>query len=219
MGATIVDEVPFLDIPTPEPDERTRVFLDGPWDGYTEYDLVFENDSMYAVNYPLQAFSSTSFSVDKGYLYTDQEQHSNARPVERINDTLYIYTLVRNDPGYFKEAYVKTTFNDSILSVMKRYGVNYPELAGTWILEREYDYDHGNYYKLDFPHTLPDSIEMSRAQLIESLGQEKVYRLKTDGNNRDYSFSYQAPHLYFLPGKWYKGEDPRIHFRMKPRGD
>ena len=37
---------------------------------------------------------------------------------------------------YLKEGYIKTSFNDSILNIIKRDGANYPELAGTWLLVR-----------------------------------------------------------------------------------
>lgn len=213
VDAVIVDKVSFLDIPTPVPDENTKVYLDSPWDAYQAFDLVFEDDSMYAVDYPVEAFDRYSFTVDSVYLHTNLEGTKISRPIELVNDTLYIYTPMQSDPGYFKESFIRTSFNDSVLSVMKEYGVNYPALSGTWILEREYDYDHGNHYELKFPYDLPDSIEISRDQMMKFLDQDKTYMIITDGKPREYTVNYKSWYLHFSPGDWYNGEDPWIHFR------
>lgn len=208
----IVDKVPFLNLQAPEPDPKKMVFEDSPWDSYTKYDLVFEDDSMYQVNYPIQAYTPVHYFLDSGYLHVGTKDDIYAYPAELVNDTLVFYRPLRSEPGYFKEKYLRTNFNDSILNVMKRYGINYPELAGTWLLVREEDYDYGTHYELKFPHSIPDSIEFSREQMISALKDEKTYMMLTDGVKRDYSFFYSKYHIYFKPGKWYKEEEPLIYF-------
>jgi hypothetical protein len=99
---------------------------------------------------------------------------------------------------------------------MKKYGINYPELVGIWMLVREEDYDYGTHYELRFPHSIPDSIEFTREQMIDALAYEKIFMMSTDGIKRDYSFWYHESCIYFKPGKWYKEEnDPMIHFYKK----
>lgn len=212
----IVAEVPFLNLHAPEPDPMKMLGEGTPWDSYVKHDLVFENDSMYMVNYPIQAYTPIHYFLDTGYLHVGPKEDIYAYPAELVNDTLFFYIPLSSEPGYFKETYVRTNFDDSILNVMKKYGINYPELVGTWMLVREDDYDYGTYYELKFPHIIPDSIEFSREQMIAALEQENIYMMSTDGVKRDYSFLYRAPNIYFTPGKWYKeGDPPMIYFDRK----
>jgi len=213
IDTKIVDEVPFLTLRAPDP--MKMVSEDSPWDHYTKYDLVFENDSMYKVHYPIQAFETAPFFLDSGYLHVAMKNNFNTYPVRLLNDSLQFYTPVSTEPGYFKETYIRNNFNDSVLDVMKKYGVNYPELAGKWMLVREEDFDYGTHYELQFPHSIPDSIEFTREMMIDALEHEKILMMSTDGIKRDYSFSYREPYIYLIPGKWYKGEDPRIYFYKK----
>lgn len=188
---------------------------DSPWDYYKKYDLVFENDSIYKVNYPIQAQPPVHYFLDTGYLHLRLNDEIKVHPVELVHDTLILYTPTRGY-GFFKETYVQTNFNDSILNVMKEYGINYPELVGTWMLVREEDYDYGTHYELRFPHSIPDSIEFTREKMIDALEHEKIFIMSTDGIKRDYSFWYSESCIYFKPGKWYKeGDDPWIHFYKK----
>ncbi len=209
----IVKEVPFLNLQAPEPDANAPS-LDSPWDSYTEFDLVFENDAFYRVHYPIEAKAPVHYLLDGGYVHVRLNGEFEAYPVERVQDTLIVYTPIPGE-GFFKERYLPTQFNDSILSVMKKYGVNYPELAGTWMLVREEDYDHGTHFVLRFPHTLPDSIELTRKQMIAALDQKKTFMMRTDGGKREYSFRYRNSRMYFTPGKWYKGEEYPIYFYQK----
>lgn len=215
VDTKMVDDVPFLNIPPPEEEPLRMVSEDSPWDHYTGFDLVFENDSMYKMHYPIEALASVRFFLDTGYLHISTGKKLTAYPAQLVNDTLLLYTPVSSDPGYFKETFVRTHFNDSILDVMKTYGVNYPELAGTWMLVREKDYDYGTHYELEFPHKLPDSMVFSRKQMINALKQSKTVLIRTDGVKREYTFWYQDAYIYVKPGNWYTGEDYMIHFEKR----
>ena len=208
----IVDEVPFLNLKAPEPDPMTMVHEDSPWDSYVEYDLVFENDTMYKIEYPIESSRPTPYFLDSGYIHLGPKDSIYTYPLEIVNDTLYFYRRLWNDPGYFKETYVRTNFNDSVLNVMKKYRINYPALAGTWYLVRAMDYDYGTYYELQFPHDLPDSVEFTREQMITALDGEKIQMIKTDGKIKEYTFHYYDYHIHVKPGLWCEEEDPWIFF-------
>ena len=208
----IVEEIPFLGIEKPEPDPMAMAHEDSPWDHYTEYDLVFKNDTMYSMYYPVQSFRPQPYFLDSGYLHIGNRDSLGLLPLEFIRDTMYMYTPVRTDPGFFKETYVRTMYNDSILDVLKNYRINYPALAGTWYLVRELDYDYGTHYELQFPHELPDSIEFSREEMIEALDGEKVKMISTDGIKREYTFSYYYGDIHVHPGEWCEEDDPWIFF-------
>lgn len=120
---------------------------------------------------------------------------------------------------YIKEAYVKTSFNDSIVSILKKQGVNYPALSGTWILVRIAGVGDGSEYELNFPFEIPDSLVISREDLIQVTNSKMVYWMSTSGKKRDYFLSYEWEHLHLTPGKWYHGDDPWIHFTRKKMDD
>jgi len=208
----IVDEVEFLNLPKREMHNEIRVAEDSPWDSYKKFDLVFDKDSMYRLQYPIQNYASARFFIDSTYLHYSTNEESGKCPARLLNDTLFLYRSLPYDEGYFKEAFVRTSFNDSVLQVMKTYGINYPELAGTWKLVREEDFDYGTHYELNFPFTLPDSIEFSRKQMIAALEGEKTFLMRTNGKLQSYTFWYYNSCLYVKPGDWYDGDDPMIHF-------
>lgn len=212
----IVDEVPFLNLQAPEPDLSKMVYESSPWDFYTEYDLVFESDSMYKVNYPIETFPPTYYFLDTGYIHVGPKDDICAYPAELVNDTLLFYNPLTSEPGYFKEYYVRTNFNDSVFNILKKHRINYPALTGNWMLVSEEDYNYGTHYELNFPHTIPDSIKFSRKQMIAALEDDKVYMMSTDGIQRDYSFFYRSPQLCLKPREWYKESgDTLIYFERK----
>jgi hypothetical protein len=207
----IVEDIPFLDIVF-DPNEPQIAMEQGPFELYRGGDLIFEGDSVYRMNYPLEILTRSGFTLDSGYMHTESEDRFNAYPIELVNDTLFVYVKGSYGPEYMKEAYVRTDFDDSIVSVLKKYTVNYPELAGTWILMRDYWYDYGTHYWLEFPHAIPDTIKISREQFLAAQDNGNSYYMSTDRKKRAYTFYYDYPFLHLTPGEWYKGDDPWIHF-------
>jgi hypothetical protein len=152
------------------------------------------------------------YFLDTGYLHLKSKDEIKSYPIEFYNDTLILY-VPKPGYGFFKETYLQTNFNDSTLNVMKKYGVNYPELAGNWMLVREEDFDYGTHYELEFPYSIPDSIEFTREQMISALEGDRIFKMLTNGTKREYTFFYRAPYIYIEPGSWYKEEDsPLIYF-------
>ncbi|MFT5250549.1 MAG: hypothetical protein ACI93P_002291 [bacterium] len=205
-----VSDIPFAKI-YHDPDLIEPIVEGGPFEYHLFGDLVFENDTMYKVNFPIEIPFATQFSIDTGFINLSNG-YNGSLPVQMVNDTLYTYTSGNLGSVYLKEGYVKTKFNDSIIELLKKHRVNYPELAGFWYLMRDYTYDYGTSYWLEYPHNIPDSIEVSRDFFINSQEGDKTIRMKTDGKNREYTYSYRSQYLHLTPGDWYQGEDPWIHF-------
>lgn len=211
---TIVKDIPFLDN-NGKLDERLGDIEEGPFEYYRSGSLIFDRDTMYRIDYPMEVIVQSAYSIDSGYIHWSEAYKTHAYPTELVDDTLFIYVPGTYGEEYLKEAYVKTTFNDSLINLLKRHGANYPELAGTWVLKRDYYYDYGTHYRLQFPYDLPDSIEISKEQFAKAQKRNNSYLIKTDGKKRAYFFEYRWPYLHFIPGKWYKGEDPLIHYERK----
>lgn len=212
ISADKVKNTPFLNqYPKPHifPDESPL-----PEPPYDAPDLIFEQDSIYELNYPESLSNRNTFSSDSGYLVLNSPAHRDPCPFEFINDTLYIYKPYHGSE-YIKEVYVKTTFDEPIVALLKREGVNYPELAGTWFLIRQASVGDGTEYLLDFPYKIPNSIKITRQDFVAALEKNRVYFMTTNGQKRDYTFSYKWGYLVLTPGSWYKGKDPWIHFSRK----
>jgi hypothetical protein len=184
----------------------------GPFDGYRGGDLVFEKDTMYRIDYPMELLERSHYTIDDGFIRVDGESYSNFYMAETVGDTLFIYVTGTDGVEYLKESYVRTNLKDSIIDLLKTHTVNYPELAGKWILMREYIYDYGTDYQLIFPYKIPDSLKISREQFVKGQDQSNLFWMSTDGKKRDYYFWYDYPYLHLTPGDWYTGEDPWIHF-------
>ncbi len=217
VGTTTVKNIPFVDIYY-NPNAPEMAMEAGPFEYYRSSDLVFDNDSMYSIDYPMELLSRSGYAVDTGYIHSTGKNSHGFCPVKLVNDTLFVYVAGAYGSEYLKEAYIKTTFNDSIIDFLKQHRVNYPELAGWWTLQRDYWFDYGTHYWLEFPYEVPDSIEISREQFINALEKGKTYTILTGGQQRDYTFWYRWPYLHFTPGKWYEGEDPWMHFERKETG-
>lgn len=173
--------------------------------------LEFTKDSIYKIDYPMMLKMSGTFSIDTNYLTYFRGESMIQMPIHQKGDTLRLYQF--GDEGYNLEAtYVKTTFNDSIVGFLKKYQTNYPELAGTWYLKRDYYYDYGTHYWLEFDHTIPDSITLTREDMLVAIDNGNQIEMLTDGRLRTYEMGFARNYLYLYPGDWNKGEDPMMHF-------
>jgi len=208
VSAEKVEDSPFLShYPNPHTPAREVGPAEPPYIGP---DLIFEKDTVYEVYGQMEFMYGSHFSIDSGYLHFGREWLGNTHPVEFKNDTLFIYKPYY-DKIYVKEGYLKTTRNDSVINEIRKHGANYPAMAGTWYLVREFSSEDGSEgYTLDFPHIIPDTIEISRAEFIGGLEQNKRYMLSTDGDKQEYFFSYSWGDLLLTPGDWYQGEDTRL---------
>jgi hypothetical protein len=200
---------PFLKI---YPNPNTPAYEVGPPEPpYIGPDFIFEGDSAYQLEYPIYMCDKDAYSIDSGYLHFNHKWAAELFPIEWRDDTLFIYKPFYDDE-YIKEAYIRTSFDDSIIHILKNNPANYPELPNTWYLVRSSSGGDGSFYELDFPHKLPDSILISRQQFIAAIHNNNNFQVLTDGKLRNYTFVFSYGSLHFTAGKWYKGKDPWIHF-------
>lgn len=202
----VVDYIHFLNL-KPEPSNMPEG--EGlAYEYFVSSDLVFFNDSFSKIDYPSELLFSGNFTIDSSYI---RFNNGLPLPVEIIGDTLFLY--INNEPDAFlKEIYLRTNFDNSILSILKRDTINYLSLEGSWELLRDYNFDYGYEYTLNFPHQIPDSIYLSKSEILDALNSDKSIEMLTDGKQRKYTIKYYKRELYLIPGKWYVGEDPKIHF-------
>ena len=174
-------------------------------------DMVIGKDSICHLNYPLELDGSSFYTV-----YSDSLQIGNNKNVfinlNAEKDTLDISYL--DFYGlYVTETYFKAAFDDSILDILEMYKTNFPVLAGEWKLMREYDYDYGTSYILDFPFDLPDTILVKKEDFTPLFYEDRNYNLSTNGKKRKYFLEYDGSFLRFTPGSWFDGDNPYIHYR------
>ncbi len=212
VRTNIVDTVPFIDYYI-DKDKVWPISEGLPFEFVNVPDLVFNKDSVFRIDYPMELFDAGDFSLDTHYLRYTSKYGTNLMPISVEGDTMNLY--LESEGVFLKETYLKTNFNDSIVSILTRDTLNYPLLEGTWILKRDYWYDYGTHYWLEFPYTIPDSIELTREEILETLHHDKSIKMKTNGKNRKYFLGYYNSYLQLKPGNWYKGDDPHIHFERR----
>ena len=175
-------------------------------------DIIIEGDSMYRTEYPLELFDRGKFDIGSCYIKT-YENIGISRYVLK-DDTLILY---RYDEGNFvKEYFKKTDYSDSTMSILKKDTINYALLAGTWFLQRSYNYGNdGSEYWLDYPHTIPDTIHLPREHILKTMHNGRQVTYLTDGVKRSYTYSYVGNWLNLKPGDWFKGDDVVLEFELK----
>lgn len=176
--------------------------IDGSYLSRSMKDLVITDDSIAWMNYPLQMQALRFYRIESDQLKIENDTSQKSIELNSDQDTLRISYMDRY--GLFlEETYKKTTFNDSILNILVRYKINLPELAGTWELIRKDSYEYGQKYELDFPHTIPDMLVLTKEDLVSTLFLDRSCQNLTDGKKRKYFMNYKDGELLLTPDKWY----------------
>lgn len=202
---------------------RNEVIIDAPeWDiapeimtewtyMYIPYraDIIIEGDSLYRVDYPIELDYRMKYDIGSCYLKTGGNIGISRYVLNY--DTLIFYRYDENN--LVKELFKKIDYCDSTMSILKEDTINYSLLAGTWFLQRSYNYGNdGSEYWLDYPHTIPDSFNLSRKHILKTMHTGRQVTFLTDGINRSYTYDYVGNWLNLIPGDWYKGEDVVLEF-------
>jgi len=174
-------------------------------------DLVFSEDSIFGMNYPLEFLQRISYSIEGDLLQIGNEPIKKSISLSASQDTLF-FSYLDHFGLYIEETYVKTSFDESVLNMLKLYKTNFPLLAGTWKLVREEDSGDGGYYELDFPYEIPDTIVMTKEELESTLYTDRSYNMLTGEKKQKYFLNYSNSKLWLTPGDWYKDSNPSIRF-------
>lgn len=202
---------------------RNEIIIDDPeWDKeeymiqewtyfYNPYraDIIIEGDSLYRTEYPMELHSRGTFDIGSCFLKT----YGNIGISRYVlkDDTLILYR--EDERNFVKEYFKKTDYSDSTMSILKQDTINYGLLDGTWYLQRSYNYgDDGSEYFLNYPHTVPDSFNLSREHILKSMHTGKQVKFLTDGVMRTYTYDYVGYWLNLTPGDWYTGEEVVLEF-------
>lgn len=172
-------------------------------------DIVIEQDSLYRVDYPMELDSRMKYDINSGFIKTGGNIGLSRYKLK--DDTLIFYRT--DEDNFVKEYYKKVEFSDSIMSILKNDTINYPLLEGDWYLLRDYNINNdGTLYTLNFPHTIPDEIKMSKRHILKTMHDGRKITFLTDGINRTYTYNYVNYWLTLTPGDWYKGDDVDLEF-------
>jgi hypothetical protein len=166
-------------------------------------DLVFNGDSIFGMNYPLQMGAVSFYTIESDLLEIKNDNSQKFIVLSANKDTLRISYL--DHFGLFLvETYQRTTFDDNILNILKLYKINLPELAGIWTLIKEDSDEYGQEYKLDFPYKISDKLVLTKEELKSTLYVDRSCQMLTDGKKRKYFISYNDDELILTPDdKWY----------------
>ncbi|MFL5765214.1 MAG: hypothetical protein ACJ77K_14825 [Bacteroidia bacterium] len=169
-------------------------------------DLIFNGDSIFWMNYPLQMGPTDSYTIESDLLKVKNDNSLKSIMLNATRDTLRISYL--DQFGLFlEETYHKTKFDDRIVNILKRYKLNLPELAGTWKLIREDSDEYGQEYQLNFPYTVADKLVLTKEELQSTLYTDRSCQMLTDGKERKYFINYRESELILTPDKWYDPDE------------
>jgi hypothetical protein len=210
-SANIVNYIPSLDL-RPLIDPLAAIREAYPYEYATNTDLVFTADSIFRIDYPMEFIGSAGYSIDTAYLNFGNKSW----PIYLNADTLLLYRT-GDQNCYLEQVYYRADFDDSTVAVIKKDKINFGALAGTWFLVRAYNFDYGCEYILDFPHVLPNSIVLTREEILATSAQQnRSVEMLTDGIKRKYTLSYYRGKLLLTPESWYEGQDQNLQFSRHP---
>lgn len=191
-------------------------------DGYglTPTYLEFCEDTLYNYRFPKRLESKHSIDLSDNVLEFKTEYgygiwFLSAGPIEvsKKQDTLYIAHLEESGL-YVKEVYVSDQFDDSLVRILKNYGENLGEAAGSYSLSEYFvsSGEDGSYFEHfhSFPHDIPENLDFSRDTLLEIMKNSYKVQILTDGQFKPYKLSWNSwseNEIWLTAGDWFIGAD------------
>lgn len=194
--------------------------LDCTGDGFTTISLEFSEDTLYNYTFPKRLESKYSVDLSDNILQFNNEYgygiwFSSAGPIEvsKKQDTLYISHLEESGL-YVKEVYASDQFDDSLVNMLKKYGENLGEAAGSYSLSRYFvsSGEDGSYFEHfhSFPYDIPENLVFSSDSLLEIMKNNYEIQILTNGQFKSYKLSWNSwseNEIWLTAEDWFNGVD------------
>lgn len=191
-------------------------------DGYefTPASLEFCGDTLYNYAFPRILKSKYSVNLSDNVLefnteYGNRIWFSSTGPIEvsKKSDTLYI-SHMEESGLYLRGVYAADQFDDSLVSILKKYGENLGEAAGSYSLSRYFvvSGEDGSYFEHfhSFPYDIPENLDFSSDSLLEIMKNSYEVQILTNGQFKSYKLSWNSwseNEIWLTAEDWFIGAD------------
>jgi hypothetical protein len=185
---------------------------------YPKKEIEFANDSVFEYVFPTHIRSSNELKIVdnkvdlKGInsIWYKAEWDTNLE-LKLEKDTLMIEYLEQTGL-YLSEVYTRNSFDKDLVGLLRAYRHNLPIAHGKYALVhyefKSVDYDSPFEHYHSFPHTVPETLEFSKADLLQILKDEYEFEMLTDGVLKPYDLSWSWGNRFWVsPKEWYEGPD------------
>lgn len=200
-------------------------------------EIEFTDDTLYEYDLPIRLITSRKITItnniikcdtsDMGWIMTNNIWTNATDPItvsiNEDHDTLRVEYL--EETGlYLRELYSRDRFDSSLVYILKNFRENLPEASGTYSLVHYYfesvDYDSPFEHFHSFPYEIPETLELSKDDLLEVLKNNRTFELSTDGELKRYELSWGWDEnitlmpenwLYHPDSTWYVGPDTSMN--------
>ncbi len=185
---------------------------------YPVKDIEFANDSVFEYVFPthIRSFNKLKIVDNKvdlkgiNSIWSKAEWDTNLE-LKLEKDTLMIEYLEQTGL-YLSEVYIRNSFDQDLVDLLRAYRHNLPIAHGKYSLVhyefRSIDYDSPFEHYHSFPHAVPETLEFSKADLLQILKDEYEFEMLTDGKLKPYDLSWSwGDRFWISPKNWYEGPD------------
>lgn len=169
--------------------------------------MQIKNNQLWLFDYPCEYFYTIPLKSDSGNFYYSRNEppYYNTYNFILRNDTL----IVEEFPGTLTGYYVKDTFDQNIITKLKKDSINQSCLQATWDLTVEYNsgYDGLGILPVICPFKVPIELKISTANLYKYYLYGRIIQLDVNGTLRKFRIerlSNKENVLKLNPKFWFK---------------
>ena len=182
-------------------------------------DIEFANDSVFEYVFPIRLRASQEIRVVNNQIEFTRgstSTWSNKEWQTEIAVSLHLDTLrlsyLEETGLYLSEVYQRVDFDNELVDLLRAYSYNLPYAHGKYTLVKyvyePVDYDSPFEYYHSFPHVVPDTLDLSEADLLKVLQNNDEIQMLTDGELKPYELSWGwGSGFWITPKDWYVGAD------------
>ncbi|MEX1002951.1 MAG: hypothetical protein WDZ35_12610 [Crocinitomicaceae bacterium] len=184
-----------------------------------ELTIEFAGDSLFEYTFPTDLRASGKISLSNNIIigfnrwssiWTNIESNIHVS-MNSSPDTLRIEYL-ESTGLYLSEIYERSEFDPQLVSFLRAYHHNLPYEHGKYGLVhydfQPVDYDSPFEHFHSFPHTIPETLDLSEDDMLKILKNEYNIDILTDGELKPYNLSsWGGGRLWLDPKDWYNGPD------------